>query len=968
MAPIKIATANADGIRRKVGAIKNFLIHDGIEILAICETKTPHPFKLGNFIINSRNCKSPNSGGVAIVTHPNLNCIPFNLPSNFKDLETIASTLFINNINITLFAYYNRPHEKINIQLIEFFAHLPYAILMGDLNARHTDFGDTSCNRNGNDLVSLMTGHPFTRLTNKNPTFINYRGSSIVDHILITESLISLFNTECSIGTTITSDHLPLVTELNISRPKPPPSTILIPNINKTNWPHFIDYMTNKTKIPTESTDPATIDTQIIDLTSTITNAQQIFTPSKIVHTLQNTLPNTLIQLIKHKRKIYRLFCRTRDPSLKTEFNRLNAQIRRDINSHNQSKWINACSQLDYRDGAKFWNKLKKLTGQKTTTTPPLLDNNLPITDPLEKANLFATTLQHTYRPHAFNEFDTDFLIHVTKTNNALLPSNHPSSIGHNTFTNPIEPDDVKNIIMTLKNNKAPGPDAIKAPYFKNLPENTIKALTTIYNNCLLAGYFPTHFKTSQIIMIPKPGKPKTNPNNFRPIALLNISGKIFEKILSHRLKLLIDTHSLLPAHQHGFRSQHTTMDSILRLHTETIKHTNFKRITIAAFLDVEKAFDRVWHDGLVYKLGKLQLSNTITQLIKSFLINRTGTVKIGSSQSVPFPIKAGVPQGSVLSPLLFNLYVADIPTTDNTNTLMFADDTAIWSSHHNPITAHKNLQTHLELIHTWTQNWRISLNPSKSKAIAFSNLALRKLRRRLPNNKLTINNTPIPMSNQTKYLGITLTNSSSLNNDLKTTLSKIRQRASILKLINCNYKGCNPDTLLHTYKTFIRPLIDYRAPLYASINPSQQHRILSTERRILRYILRLPYRFPSNQLYTYANLQPITDRLTHLQQRFIHRAINNNSPSNSTLLTPFYITPTNRQLPKLPKKKSTFPPTALLSKAYPDLPDEHQEALEEIPLILRAPTTRQTHLWATSQDPQDTPPPGAESCHLATV
>lgn len=936
MAPIVLGTANAGGINRKMGAIKNFIKTDKIDILAITETKHKFPIKLENYQINSKLPTAHRSGGVALATHPLLRTTNFNIPNNFHNLDLVANNLFINNMHIIIFCYYNKPQNRISAELIDFFANLPHAILMGDLNARHTDFGDTAVNTNGRQLSSLLATLPCIRIKNNSPTLINHRGSSIIDHILITESLFRYFKNECHIGTTITSDHLPLLTELNIARPKQPPLSTQILDIKNTNWEKFSLIISNNISQPIESTDTAVIESQITEFTKTIQTAKQIATPTKIIHKHQNPLPAAIITLIKTKRRVYRAFCKNHDPSLKTEFNRLNAQIRRDINTYNQDKWIKTCNQLNYRDGAKFWNKLKSISKLKSTPQSPLLNNNIPISDPLEKANIFANQLKDTYRTQNPNEFDEDFFTEVINHNRNLFNTNNINLTNHEDFNKPIDHDEVKNIIINIKNRKAPGPDSLKAQHFKNLPEIALSALVSIYNNCLKSGYFPVHFKTAITIMIPKPGKPKTDPNNYRPIALLNISGKIFEKILAYRIKNLLESNNLLPSHQHGFRAQHTTMDAVLKLQAEATKFINYKRTTLTTFLDIEKAFDRIWHEGLLFKLKLLKLNNPIIKIIQSFLTNRSGQVKLGTAVSEFFPINAGVPQGSVLSPTLFNLYVTDIPTTDTTKILMFADDTVIWSSHSDIRIASKNLQIHLNHIHNWTQKWRITLNPSKSQAIAFTHNNLQKTRRKLSKIKLTINSIPIPLSPKTTYLGITLQPTMSLDKDISATIAKIRKRTNILKMINSNYKGCNTETLIHTYKTFIRPLIDYRAPIYASANQIQLNLILRTERRILRLIHRLPPRFPSNQLYSKINFTPITERLTHLQKQFTYRAISNNTPSNSTLLTPFFITPTNQHLPKIPKKKITHPTAALLEKSYSDLPQEHQEIFNATPPILR--------------------------------
>jgi hypothetical protein len=205
--------------------------------------------------------------------------------------------------------------------------------------------------------------------------------------------------------------------------------------------------------------------------------------------------------------------------------------------------------------------------------------------------------------------------------------------------------------IRQLKSKKAPGPDELKAPIFKNLPRIAIVALTVIFNNCMRAHHFPPAWKHATTVMILKPGKDPTNPLSYRPISLLNIAGAVFEKILSNRLKNFLEINNLLPPEQFGFRSEHSTINPILEFHTDTTRRANLKEHTLAVFLDIERAFDRVWHDGLVQKLIKIPINPNFIQLIDSFLSNRTCSVKIQNIKSRPIALQAGVPQGSILSP-----------------------------------------------------------------------------------------------------------------------------------------------------------------------------------------------------------------------------------------------------------------------------------------------------------------------------
>jgi hypothetical protein len=442
-----------------------------------------------------------------------------------------------------------------------------------------------------------------------------------------------------------------------------------------------------------------------VTFTHTLIDAKNTAIKTKTIPKNRDPLPARIVKAIKEKRKIFREYTRTRDPFLKTAHNRLNAIIRRDINAYREETWSKACETLDYRDGKKFWNKFKALTGQKSVPNHHLVHNAQTYHSPRDKASCFAELLEEVHQvPHNPN-FEDVFFQRITNNVNAFKntrftePLPHPLDDEH--MTDEITTDEVKSIITHLKNSKAPGPDGIRPILLKNLPESALQALTNIYNNCMISLYFPTAWKTAYTIMIPKPGKSPNDPKSYRPISLLNITGKIFERILTNRLNLVLESNNLLPPEQFGFRAQRSTHNPIVELQTDITRHANLAECTVGVFLDIERAFDKVWHDGLIQKLFNIRLNLKFVKLISSFLSNRSCRVKVQNNLSNPIELKAGVPQGSVLSPLLYIVYCSDFPVsgTFRTKTRMFADDTAIWTSHRSAEKAASIIQEELHQI-----------------------------------------------------------------------------------------------------------------------------------------------------------------------------------------------------------------------------------------------------------------------------
>ena len=719
---VNISAVNIDGINRKLHSLKHFIETDNIQVLALSETKTPREIKINSFTTYHRPSVIKNARGTALLIASKIPSTPHVLPNDLANLEATAANILIQNLSITVISYYNPPNENVSIPLLQYASQLPNAILLGDFNARHKDFGDHNSNRNGITLVNNLLNFPIYRLENRQPTFINHRGSSIIDHILITESLIPLTNPTCTIGTTVTSAHQTLTTQILLPAPPPPPTYVPIFDYKHADWQKFKKHITENLPQINPTRDPEIIDNQINLLTDTITQAKNTSIQIKHIPKHKRPLPQRILNQIKIKRKLFRTFVRTRDPFLKTHLNRLNAQIRRDINQFREEQWSSTCEKLDYRNGKQFWNAFKTLTGQKTQKTHYLIHNGTFLTSLQDQANLFAETLQEIHSIPRNPNFNQNFFEKISQEvqdfRETIFPP-HPD----NDLTNATSTDEVLALIKRLKNSKAPGPDEIKPILLKNLPEPALQALTTILNNCLSSSYFPKAWKSAYTIMIPKPAKDQHDPTSYRPISLLNIMGKLLEKILTSRLAPFLETHNLLPNQQFGFRPQRSTINPLLELQTDTTRHTNLKECTAAVFLDIERAFDKVWHDGLIHKLITLKLNPAFIQLMDSFLSNRTCKVKIDNTKSAIVNIDAGVPQGSVLSPLLYLIYCRDFPFSDTTRTKtrMFADDTAFWTSHCSPDRATSIIQGLLHRFEGWANNWRISPNPKKSQSILIS-------------------------------------------------------------------------------------------------------------------------------------------------------------------------------------------------------------------------------------------------------
>ncbi|KMQ93693.1 reverse transcriptase [Lasius niger] len=283
----------------------------------------------------------------------------------------------------------------------------------------------------------------------------------------------------------------------------------------------------------------------------------------------------------------------------------------------------------------------------------------------------------------------------------------------------------------------------------KELPEKALRFLTIIYNAILRLNHFPVQWKVAQIILLPKPGKNLEDITSYRPISLLPVAAKVFEKLLLKRIRPELEKNNFIPDHQFGFRQQHSTIEQVHRIVRKINNDLEEKRYCSAVFLDVSQAFDKVWHLGLLYKIKKY-LPHNYYLLLKSYITDRHFLVRYQEIYTTLRFIESGVPQGSVLGPFLYLLYTSDLPVRKQTTTATFADDTAIMASHVDPKIATENLQESIKQIQTWLKTWRIKVNEQKSVHVTFT------LKKKICP-PIMINNMQIPQHKSTKYLGMHL-------------------------------------------------------------------------------------------------------------------------------------------------------------------------------------------------------------------
>ena len=332
---------------------------------------------------------------------------------------------------------------------------------------------------------------------------------------------------------------------------------------------------------------------------------------------------------------------------------------------------------------------------------PPLLENGLFVTDFTEKAQIF-------------NDF---FILQCTTIDTGSeIPQDIPlTTTLISDFA--ISDEKILNILRSLNPNKAHGWDEISVRMIKLSDDAVVLPLKIIFTNCLRRGLFPEIWKHANVVPVHKKNE-KNLKGNYRPISLLPIFGKILEKLVYDSLYTHLVSCEVLDPNQSAFRPGDSTVNQLL-----SITHTIFQAFDCnppldvrSVYLDISKAFDRVWHDGLIYKFKRCGVSGQLLLLIQSFLSCRKQRTVLNGQSSNWGDISAGVPQGSILGPLFFLVYINDLAIGLRCNVKLFADDTSLFTVVEDSNTAASDMNHDLDLISQWAHTWRMSFNPDPQK------------------------------------------------------------------------------------------------------------------------------------------------------------------------------------------------------------------------------------------------------------
>jgi hypothetical protein len=351
--------------------------------------------------------------------------------------------------------------------------------------------------------------------------------------------------------------------------------------------------------------------------------------------------------------------------------------------------------------------------------------------------------------------------------------------------------DKIRPLINTLKN-KGPGVNSIQYKFIVLALEQFCDILTTLINTCLSTSQFPPELKVAKVIPIFKKGC-KTELGNYRPISILPSFSKVYERIMYQQMIHFLSNHLLLSKHQHGFRSKHSTISAVVCLQNIICRHVNNGNLVAVIFLDLSKAFDIINHSILLHKLKALfNFSNSAIQLIQNYLSQRSQFTCFNSQCSPHLTITCGVPQGSILGPLLFLLYINDFPSVINSQNeiIMYADDTTLIIPAKNKTELEWKVNQQMQLVNSYCKANCLIVNGKKSQSIIFN---AHQLYANLNLPTFELDNQKIEIVKDAKFLGFLLDHKLTWKHHFKMVSSKLSTCCFILQRL----RGFMPTEIL---------------------------------------------------------------------------------------------------------------------------------------------------------------------------
>ena len=823
---LKIMQWNAEGLVKKKTELEHLLKRESIDICCIQEThlKKDKSFKMRGYqcIRTDRGGERKKGGVLTLVkSHINAYLIPSDSSTDSAEYQTIK--IITETKEIYLVNYYCPNNVTLDLHNIQVKG--SNFIIVGDFNSHSQSWGYNHIDARGEEIEEWQDDNNLILINNPDdtPTFYSrcWHTTSTPDIAICTEDIHSI--TKRTVGDQLGgSDHRPVYLTLDTKTTTAP--TVPRWNYKKADWKAY----SHRSSILTNG-----IQTYERDINKVI---KEFYTG--ILHAAKECIPKGARKDYKpywsdelenkHKALSDARKIAETNPSVENNMalKHASAKYTKTRNEARTNSWIKKTGDLNMEtDDTKLWRLTRQLNDEGTRQSKITLLQGETMVYGKQAADMFANTYKEasdiTVLPYQQAEVRKE-------QRNIKEPVDSPDLMDST-----ISMEELNYAIKKLKRRKSPGPDGITNEMLIYAGKPALYKLLEIFNKTWQEGSLPQSWREATMIPIHKKGKSKTEATSYRPISLTSCVVKLLERIINARLKWFLESEQLLAPQQAGFREHHCTEDQTTYLAQEIEDGFQQSKQTMAIWIDLQKAFNKVWTDGLLLKLKKCRIGGNMYKWIKSYLHNRRARVTIDSAKSKKILLRHGVPQGGVLSPTLFLIFINDLikQLPDAVKCAMYADDLVMWCTEEHATTAQLRLQEAANILSNWTHDWCVKINKTKSFTTLFT------LSTKAKHVKIMLDDVKLQHTDSTTYLGVTFDKRQTWRNHINSTEAKARRKLALLRKLAGTQWGAAETVLKNVYIGAIRPHLEYGSTTFTSASKSTLYMLDKVQNQAMRLI-----------------------------------------------------------------------------------------------------------------------------------